>query len=74
AAVSAHAQALVADYISRRYHVASAPVGSLVDSAFQTGHAVNIDPLLILAVMAIESGFNPYAESGVGAQGLMQVM
>lgn len=74
AAVSAHAQALVADYISRRYHVASAPVGSLVDAAFQTGHAVNIDPLLILAVMAIESGFNPYAESGVGAQGLMQVM
>ncbi|MBN3790085.1 transglycosylase SLT domain-containing protein [Burkholderia sp. Ac-20353] len=67
-------QALVATYLSRRYRVAQEPVGQLVKAAFQTGHDVGLDPLLLLSVMAIESGFNPYAESGVGAQGLMQVM
>jgi hypothetical protein len=72
--VSAREQALVTSYLSRRYHVAQEPVGELVKAAFETGRQVGLDPLLLLAVMAIESGFNPYAESGVGAQGLMQVM
>ncbi|WP_153101174.1 lytic transglycosylase domain-containing protein [Paraburkholderia hayleyella] len=72
--VSSREQQLVASYLSRRYRVAQAPVGELVKAAFETGREVGLDPLLLLAVMAIESGFNPYAESGVGAQGLMQVM
>ncbi|MBZ5790245.1 lytic transglycosylase domain-containing protein [Burkholderia contaminans] len=67
-------QALVATYLSRRYRVAQEPLGQLVKAAFQTGRDVGLDPLLLLSVMAIESGFNPYAESGVGAKGLMQVM
>jgi soluble lytic murein transglycosylase-like protein len=67
-------QALVATYLARRYHVAQEPVSQLVKAAFDTGREVGLDPLLLLSVMAIESGFNPYAESGVGAQGLMQVM
>jgi Transglycosylase SLT domain len=72
--VSDREQNLVANFISRRYHVAQEPVSELVRAAFDTGREVGLDPLLLLSVMAIESGFNPYAESGVGAQGLMQVM
>ncbi|WP_233882504.1 transglycosylase SLT domain-containing protein [Paraburkholderia flagellata] len=74
ALISAREQALVATYLARRYRVAQEPVGELVKAAFDTGREVGLDPLLLLAVMAIESGFNPYAESGVGAKGLMQVM
>ena len=36
--------------------------------------APNVDPDTLAALVRTESGFNPYAESGVGAQGLMQVM
>ena len=72
--VSGREQDLVASYLARRYRVAQEPVSELVKAAFDTGREVGLDPLLLLSVMAIESGFNPYAESGVGAQGLMQVM
>ncbi|KAF1011342.1 MAG: hypothetical protein E5299_01428 [Burkholderia gladioli] len=71
---TSYEQSLVANYLATRYHIAQEPVGRLVTAAFQTGHDIGLDPLLLLSVMAIESGFNPYAESGVGAQGLMQVM
>ncbi|WP_250533422.1 lytic transglycosylase domain-containing protein [Caballeronia sp. AZ10_KS36] len=72
--VSTREQKLVASFIARRYRVAEEPVSDLVRAAFDTGREVGLDPLLLLSVMAIESGFNPYAESGVGAKGLMQVM
>ncbi|RDK04421.1 lytic transglycosylase domain-containing protein [Paraburkholderia lacunae] len=72
--VSSREQDLVSSYLARRYRVAQEPVSELVKAAFDTGREVGLDPLLLLSVMAIESGFNPYAESGVGAQGLMQVM
>jgi hypothetical protein len=72
--LSPRQQMLVAGYIARRYHVAQDPINNLVKVVFDTGRDVGIDPLLLLSVIAIESSFNPYAESGVGAQGLMQVM
>ncbi|MBE7941964.1 MULTISPECIES: lytic transglycosylase domain-containing protein [Ramlibacter] len=67
-------QAAVAFWLSRKYRVAPEPVSALVAEAWEIGQSTKIDPTLILAVMAIESGFNPFAQSAVGAQGLMQVM
>jgi hypothetical protein len=67
-------QALVAQWISKRYRVAPEPISRLVKEAWYVGDRVKLDPTLILAIMAIESSFNPFAQSNVGAQGLMQVM
>ncbi|AEG92624.1 lytic transglycosylase domain-containing protein [Ramlibacter tataouinensis] len=67
-------QAAVAYWLSRKYRVAPEPISALVAEAYQIGHKTKLDPTLILAIMAIESGFNPFAQSPVGAQGLMQVM
>jgi len=67
-------QAAVAQWISRRYRVAPEPISRLVKEAWTVGARVNLDPTLILAIMAVESSFNPFAQSSVGAQGLMQVM
>ncbi|MBP6719121.1 MAG: lytic transglycosylase domain-containing protein [Rhodoferax sp.] len=67
-------QAAVAFWLSKKYSVAPEPISALVSEAYQIGQRTKLDPTLILAVMAIESGFNPFAQSHVGAQGLMQVM
>jgi Transglycosylase SLT domain len=67
-------QARLAEWISKKYRVAAEPVGALVAEAFVQGRRIQLDPTLILAVMAVESGFNPYAQSAMGAQGLMQVL
>ncbi len=67
-------QAAVAFWLSRKYRVAPEPISALVAESYELGAKAKIDPVLILAVMAIESGFNPFAQSPMGAQGLMQVM
>ncbi len=56
---------------SRRKPVeAMAPI---VDEAVALGKDYDLNPLLILAVITVESGFNERAVSSAGAKGLMQV-
>lgn len=61
-------------YVSRRYRIAPDVIERFVGAAYSAGRNNGLDPLLILAVMAVESRFNPVAESLVGAKGLMQVV
>jgi soluble lytic murein transglycosylase-like protein len=71
----AHTEQLrVSSWIAKRYRVATDAAGMLVGATYSTAREMHLDPLLILAVIAIESRFNPFAESPVGAKGLMQVM
>ena len=67
-------QASVATWLARRYRVAVEPVSRLVQEAWDSGQRAGVDPTLVLAIIAIESSFNPFAQSSMGAQGLMQVM
>jgi soluble lytic murein transglycosylase-like protein len=65
---------VLAGYLARRYRVAGDATVDLVSEAHTVGRAVDLDPLLILAVISVESRFNPIAESDMGAKGLMQVI
>ena len=67
-------QSAVATWLARRYRVAPEPLSRLVQEAWAVGQRAKVEPTLILSIMAIESGFNPFAQSSVGAQGLMQVL
>ena len=64
----------LANYVSRKYRIAPDVTEQFVGAAYDAGRQVGLDPLLILAVMAVESRFNPVAESLMGAKGLMQVI
>ena len=67
-------QKAVTEYIARRYRVAEDVMTKFVAIAYRAGERYRVDPLLILAVMAIESRYNPVAESTMGARGLMQII
>jgi hypothetical protein len=64
----------LAEFVSKRYRVSLDATLELVSAAYVAGEQTGLDPLLILAVMAVESRFNPIAESVAGAKGLMQVI
>jgi len=63
----------VASHLAKKFQLSPEDTAHYVAQAIAVGKEVNLDPTLILAVMATESSFNPRAESRAGAQGLMQV-
>jgi len=67
-------QRAVAESIAKRYRIADAAAAHFVSVAYRAADQHRLDALLILAVMAIESRYNPVAESVMGAKGLMQVI
>ena len=64
----------VAKWVSRKYRVSNGAVREIVEISFSAGEKFEVDPYVVIAVIAIESSFNPLAESSAGALGLMQVM
>ncbi len=64
----------LAEFLAKRYRVSPDVTFKLVSHAHTVGRQLGLDPLLIIAVIAVESGFNPIAESDKGAKGLMQVI
>jgi soluble lytic murein transglycosylase-like protein len=67
-------QRAVTEFIAKRYRVSEQAVAGFVATAYRAGAEQSVDPLLILAVVAVESRYNPVAESVMGAKGLMQVI
>jgi hypothetical protein len=64
----------LSSFVARRYRVSQDVAFDLVTVAHTAGRQLQLDPLLIIAVIAIESRFNPIAESSAGAKGLMQII
>ena len=62
------------EHIARRYRVSPEALRPIFYAVQLTGKERNVDPLLLVAIIGIESGFNPFSESAMGAIGLMQVV
>lgn len=67
-------QGNVVRFIAKRYSVALESAQHFVQEAYHAARDARVDPLLVLAVMSIESSFDPRAQSSQGAKGLMQVL
>lgn len=66
-------QLAVTRWLSKKYRVSNEPVAALVSEAWNLGERSQVSPTLILAIMAVESRFNPFATGSQGAVGLMQI-
>lgn len=67
-------QQALTEHLSRRFFITTAVTERIVAAAHESAREVGLDPLLLLAVISIESSFNPTAESVMGAKGLMQII
>ena len=68
------AEAILVKYLSRRFLIAAEATERMVGAAYRAAREVGLDPLVVLAVISVESRFNPIAESVMGAKGLMQII
>lgn len=72
--VSIENQRAVADFFEKKYRLDRSKIEEYVSNTVLIAKEVNIDPVLLLAVISVESNFNPFIKSHAGAEGLMQVM
>lgn len=66
--------ALLTDYIVNGYQVSESKAHKIVYEAFHISEQKGIDPLLLLAITAVESSFNDKAKNSSGAVGLVQAL
>jgi soluble lytic murein transglycosylase-like protein len=64
----------LASVVARRYRISGEATQTFVETAFREARRHELDPLLVLALIAVESRFNPVAQSEQGALGLMQII
>jgi len=66
-------QMTVTRWLGRKYRVAHEPLAAMVSQAWTLGQRSQLPPTLILAIVGVESRFNPYATGNQGTVGLMQI-
>lgn len=63
-----------ADYIASSFRIAREASQYIAMEAFLAAREHSVDPLLLLSIIGVESGFNPISVSSVGAMGLTQAL
>ncbi len=64
----------LATLYAKKYRVSAVATREYLGHAYREAERLGLDPLLLVAVISVESNFNPVAESPAGAVGLMQVI
>jgi soluble lytic murein transglycosylase-like protein len=62
------------DYVVQRYRVSADALKPVFEATQVIARDHQLDPMLLIAVISIESRFNPFSQSPMGAQGLMQII
>ena len=61
-------------YISKKYSISIPQAEEIIYNTFLQSHEQNLNPLLLLSVISVESTFQPNVQSPSGAIGLTQVI
>ena len=74
ATIRHHQIEALAGHFAKKYRISAEATREYLAHAYREADRLGIDPLLLVAVISVESNFNPIAESPAGAVGLMQVI